>query len=126
MCSIGGSRTAATSKEELFAIIVNGWKPLTIITKNFILDVAVVLDTPLQWYIYFSFNSDSNLSHGTIFGGTNNFSSITLFKKALYERRMSVLKKFLHHKISSDKSSLRCYVFSMPDSECYSDNQFDL
>ena len=25
MCSIGGSRTAATSKEELFVIIVNGF-----------------------------------------------------------------------------------------------------
>ena len=28
-------------------IIVNGWKPLTIITKYFILDVAAVLDPPL-------------------------------------------------------------------------------
>ena len=62
----------------------------------------------------------------SIFGGNNNFSSITLFRKVLYERRMFVLKKFLHHKISSDKSSLRCYVFSMSDSECDSDNEFDL
>ena len=44
----GGSRTAATSKVELFVIIVNGWKPLTIITKNSTLDVAAVLDPPLQ------------------------------------------------------------------------------
>ena len=29
---------------EHFVIIVNGWKPLTIITKSFILDVAAVLD----------------------------------------------------------------------------------
>ena len=36
----GGSRTAATSK--------NGWKPLTIITKCSILDVAAVLDPPLS------------------------------------------------------------------------------
>ena len=43
----GGSRTAATSKMEHFVIIVNGWKPLTIITKSSILDVAVVLDPPL-------------------------------------------------------------------------------
>ena len=28
-------------------IIVNGWKPLTITTKRFILDVAAVLDSPL-------------------------------------------------------------------------------
>ena len=43
----GGSRTAATSKMESFVIIVNGWKPLTIITKRSILDVAAVLDPPL-------------------------------------------------------------------------------
>ena len=43
----GGSRTAATSKMERFVIIVNGWKPLTIITKRSILDVAAVLDAPL-------------------------------------------------------------------------------
>ena len=29
----GGSRTAATSKMERFVILVNDWKPLTIITK---------------------------------------------------------------------------------------------
>ena len=43
----GGSRTAATSKMELFVIIVNGCQPLTIITKCSILDVAAVLDPPL-------------------------------------------------------------------------------
>ena len=43
----GGSRTAATSKIECFVIIVNGWKPLTTITKRSILDVAAVLDPPL-------------------------------------------------------------------------------
>ena len=46
--SRGGSRTAATSKMERFVIIVNGWKPLTIITKRSILDVAAALDPPLQ------------------------------------------------------------------------------
>ena len=44
----GGSRTAATSKMELFVIIVNGFEPLTIITKCSILDVAAVLDPPLE------------------------------------------------------------------------------
>ena len=43
----GGSRAAATSKMECFAIIVNGWKPLTIITKPSILDVPAALDPPL-------------------------------------------------------------------------------
>ena len=33
---------------ERFAIIVNGWRPLTIITKHSILDVAAVLDPPLK------------------------------------------------------------------------------
>ena len=42
-----GSRTAATSKVEHFVIIVNGWKPLTFITKSFILDVAAFLDASL-------------------------------------------------------------------------------
>ena len=43
----GESRAAATSKMERFVIIVNGWKPLTIITKHSILDVAAALDLPL-------------------------------------------------------------------------------
>ena len=43
----GGSRTAATSKMERFVIIVNGFQPLTIITKRSILDVTAVLDPPL-------------------------------------------------------------------------------
>ena len=40
----GGSRATATSKMECFAIIVNGFQPLTIITKHCILDVAAALD----------------------------------------------------------------------------------
>ena len=57
----GESRTAATSKAlcdnslqleaafkvELFVIIANGWKLLTIITKSSTLDFAAVLDPPL-------------------------------------------------------------------------------
>ena len=43
-----GYRTAAASKMERFVIIVNAWKPLTIITKHSILDVAAVLDPLLQ------------------------------------------------------------------------------
>ena len=35
-------------------IIVNGWKPLTIITKRSILDVAAVLDPPLTFIIQLS------------------------------------------------------------------------
>ena len=48
----GGSRTAATSKMELFVIIVKGFQPLTIITKCSILDVAAVLDATLNKSLY--------------------------------------------------------------------------
>ena len=44
----GGTRAAATSKMELFGIIVNSFLPLTIITKLSILDVATALDPPLS------------------------------------------------------------------------------
>ena len=43
----GGPKTVATSKMELFIIIVNGFQQLPIITKCSILDVAAVLDPPL-------------------------------------------------------------------------------
>ena len=45
--SRGGSRTAATSKVELFVTIVNDWKLLTIIIKSSTLGVAAVLNPPL-------------------------------------------------------------------------------
>ena len=41
------SSAGATSNMERFAIIVNGLKPLTIITKRSILHVAAALDPPL-------------------------------------------------------------------------------
>ena len=44
----GGSRAAATSKMERFVIIVNGFQPLTIIAKRFVLDFAAVLYPPLM------------------------------------------------------------------------------
>ena len=44
----GVSRTVATSKMELFVIIVKGWESLPIITKCSILNVAAVLDPPLD------------------------------------------------------------------------------
>ena len=45
---IGISRAAAISKMECFEIIVNDFQPLTIITRRSILDVAAVLDPPLN------------------------------------------------------------------------------
>ena len=47
----GGPRTAAISKMECFLIIVNGSKPLTIITKRSILDTAAVLDPSLDFLL---------------------------------------------------------------------------
>ena len=44
-------------KMERFVIIVNGFQPLTIITKRSILDIAAVLDSPLIIY-------DSNKRNG--------------------------------------------------------------
>ena len=46
-----GSRAAVTSNMERFVMIVNDWKPLTIITKHSILDAAAALDPPLlgEW-----------------------------------------------------------------------------
>ena len=46
----GGFRAAATSEMESFVIIVNGFQPLTIITKLSIVDVTAVLDQPLLFY----------------------------------------------------------------------------
>ena len=43
----GGSRAAATSKMELFVIIVNDFQLLTTITKCSILDVTAILDPPM-------------------------------------------------------------------------------
>ena len=44
----GGSRAAVISMMELFVITVNDWKPLTIITRRSIFDVAAALDPPLR------------------------------------------------------------------------------
>ena len=55
----GESRAAATSKMERFVIIVNGWKPLTIITKRSISDVAAAIDPPLLIVS----KSGANLTH---------------------------------------------------------------
>ena len=46
MATRDGLRTVAAFKKDHFMIIVNGWKPLTIITKSSILGVAAILDAP--------------------------------------------------------------------------------
>ena len=54
LLSRGGSRTAVTSNMERFVIIVNGFQPLTIITKRSILDVAATLDPTLLSFHFLS------------------------------------------------------------------------
>ena len=49
----GGSRAAATSKMERFVTIVNGFQPLTIISKRSIVDVAAALDLSLMMLLSF-------------------------------------------------------------------------
>ena len=46
--SRGVSRTTAKYKLELFVTKVNGWKPLTFVTKRSILNFTVVPDTSLK------------------------------------------------------------------------------
>ena len=56
-----GSRAAAASKMECFLIIVNGWKPLTIITKHPILDAAAAVDPPLIRELFLEMVATLNL-----------------------------------------------------------------
>ena len=59
----GRSRTAATSKVELFVITVNGFQPLTIITKISTLDAAAVLDPPPSCRVIGTLGTGSNISY---------------------------------------------------------------
>ena len=51
---------------EHFVIIVNGWKPLTIITKRSILDVAAVLDPPLYLIRMFVVTEETYIEKTTV------------------------------------------------------------
>ena len=62
----GGSRTTATSKMERFVIIVNGFQPLTIITKRSLLDVPAVLDPSLYIFPIMSNRKNSLVIHSFI------------------------------------------------------------
>ena len=55
-CMRGGSRAAARSKMERLVIIINGFQPLTIITKRSILDLAAALDPPLMHECFLNFS----------------------------------------------------------------------
>ena len=68
-----GSRTAATPKIERFVIVVKGSKPLTIMTKRSILDVAAALDAPL-----FDLHEDK-LNHAISLKGDTQEGNILTF-----------------------------------------------
>ena len=91
----GGSRTPATSNMERFVIIVNGWKPLAIITKSSILDVTAVLDPPLPTISYM---------HDIIWCGISHLQFLFYWK-------INIIKdKFSRHFVK--ESSLCYYKFS--------------
>ena len=78
----GGSRTAGTSRMEHFVIIVNGWKPWTIITKSSILDVAAVLDPPLT-------RASNNWLNGEPFSNLQRGSNVTFYFLSCNQLRIS-------------------------------------
>ena len=74
---------------ERFVIIVNDWKPLTIITKRSILDIAAALDPPLS-------AQKVKFSIKDLFSKFDQISSFLrtwsyLLKKSLLENFISVL-----------------------------------
>ena len=101
----GGSRAAATSKMECFVIIVNGFQPLTIITKHSILDVAAVLDPPLSILFALTLACEGAVLHRNI-----ALSILVLSTKKLYS---SFLKKvFLFQKICFKVKVLKSFKIS--------------
>ena len=94
----GGSRTAATTKMELFVIIVNGFQSLTIITKCSILDVAAVLDPPLE-DVYEDLSKDKEMFDFIHYSAESKYynDSHKLFAgKIKYETVVLLLKTLLH------------------------------
>ena len=81
----GGSRATATSKMERFVIIVNGWKPLTIITKRSILDVAAALDPPLMTVSETCLNQVKNVAN-LLRGMMNTFFVFVLMNFQLFHK----------------------------------------
>ena len=85
----GGSRAAATSKMETFVIIVNGFQPLTIITKRSILDVAAALDPrliPLCLHLFLIIVS-SNSKEKVKISTPKSENQLQLFKSMFTDRK---------------------------------------
>ena len=75
------SERSQTSKMELFWKIVNGWKPLTVFAKSFILDVPLGLEYDfVHFCIYSSESSCLNLRYFYI-----KYTIIFLLESMFYE-----------------------------------------
>ena len=97
----GGPRTVTTSKVELFVIIVNGWKSVTIITISFTLDFAAVLDPPASTFtinilqnnhqlVLRMYGNRFKLSKYLFVSVTSSAFISTLYQKQLLPRQMKL------------------------------------
>ena len=101
---------------ELFVIIVNGWKPLTIITKSSTLDVAAapdpLLDSISSQKIIFGFLDDP-LGHKMLLNHISlifkNYSHNATESKNL---NFNILKKYLTKTGDNDKCSKKWTVIT--------------
>ena len=57
-------------------IIVNGWKPLTIITKRSILDAAAALDPPLIYAAHWSNGQKATPNHFPVVVRENQYKHL--------------------------------------------------
>ena len=76
---------------EFFVTLVDGWKPLTIVAKSFILDVAGFVDTPLSCDIKVS--TKKEISHSN--RKNDNFIDFLLVKLLSYNLGQKKTNKFL-------------------------------
>ena len=94
----GRSRAAATSKKDRFVIIINSWKPLTIIAKRSILDVAAALDPPLNLRYSFFCEIPMIVTTAEYINEINLFVVGSVFPKIDFEKLLEVgLRYFKIH-----------------------------
>ena len=93
-------------------IIVNGWKPLTIITKSSILDVAAALDPPLG-IVFKNFLRKSNQLINILM----NKKRSLLFPVLDWPRDHSVEK--ISNKITSDSHQIYHIISSCSLMKCF-------
>ena len=103
----GGSRTAGTTKMELFVIIVNGFQPLIIITNSSTLDAAAVLGPSLNIICNLGNPQKLNLQRDlkyTLSPTSSGESSNIAFKSPEQLWGLSAAKKCSHARIITHES----------------------